>query len=201
MAISTFSELKTGVENWLGHTLFTARLGEFVALFEAWANRNLRARQQETSTTLTPSSGSATLPTDYLSTRRATWTGSNRVELQYVNPSYLQALFPDTPSGTPVMFTIEGTTFKLRPTSTTGIEFDYYAKIAALSDSATTNWLLTAHPDLYLFGSLVEACMFGDEDTRAASWLARRNSIAEEIQKLSNVSKGAGAIHVMSGTP
>jgi hypothetical protein len=82
MAITTYAELKTAIENWLDHTLFTARIPEFIALFEACANRKLRARQQETSTNLTPSNGSVALPNDYLAWRRVTWTGSARVELE-----------------------------------------------------------------------------------------------------------------------
>ncbi len=56
----------------------------------------------------------------------------------------------------------------------------------ALSDSTPTNWLLTAHPDLYLFGSMIEAEMFGVNDERAPPWKARRDEIFDEIEKLSN---------------
>src|SRR5437868_198573 len=135
MSITVYSELKTAVENWLDHTLFTARVPEFIALFEACANRKLRTRFQESSATLTPASGSVALPTDYLAWRRVTWTGSTRVELEYVHPSYLQAAFPTSPSDVPRIFTIEGSTLKVRPIDATSLEFDYYAKIAALSDS------------------------------------------------------------------
>jgi hypothetical protein len=201
MSITTYAELKTAVENWLDHQLFTVRVPEFIALFEATANRRLRVRQMETSTNLTPSSGSATLPSDYLAWRRVTWTGATRVELEYVHPSYLQAIYPDTPSATPRMFTIEGSTLKIRPVDDTALEFDYYEKIDALSDAATSNWLLAAHPDLYLFGALVEAELFGVNDERAPMWKARRDEIFAEIEQLSNKTRGAGAIRVMGPTP
>ena len=201
MSITTYSELKTAVENWLDHTLFTARVPEFIALFEATANRRLRVRQQEASVTLTPAAGSVALPADYLNWRRVTWTGSSRVELQYVHPSYLQAAYPSSPSDVPRIFTIEGTNLKVRPVDDTALEFDYFQKIAALSDDAPTNWLLTAHPDLYLFGSLVEAEMFGVNDERAPLWKGRRDEILDEIEKLSNKTRGAGAIRAMGQTP
>jgi hypothetical protein len=201
MSITTYAELKTAVENWLDHQLFTNRVPEFIALFEAAANRRLRVRQMETSTNLTPSSGAATLPSDYLAWRRVTWTGSTRVELEYVHPSYLQAAYPSSPTDVPLIFTIEGSTLKIRPVDDTALEFDYYEKIDALSDSATTNWLLTAHPDLYLFGSLVEAELFSVNDERAPMWKARRDEIFAEIEQLSNKTRGAGAIRVMANTP
>jgi hypothetical protein len=201
MAITTYSELQTAVGNWLDHGLFAARIPEFIALFEAAANRRLRVREQEASTTLTPSSGAAALPADYLAWRRVTWTGSPRVELQYVHPSYLQAAYPSTPSARPRVFTIEGSTLKIRPVDATALEFDYFQKIPALSDGAATNWLLAGHPDLYLFGALVEAEMFGVNDERAPLWKVRRDEIFDEIEKLSNKTRGAGAMRVMAVTP
>jgi hypothetical protein len=76
MAITTYSELQTAIGNWLDHSLFTARVPEFIALFEAAANRRLRVRQMETSIDLTPSYGSAAVPTDYLAWRRSTTSAS-----------------------------------------------------------------------------------------------------------------------------
>jgi hypothetical protein len=201
MAITSYSELQAAIGNWLDHSLFAARTPEFIALFEAAANRRLRVREQEASTMLTPSSGAATLPADYLMWRRVTWTGSPRVELQYVHPSYLQAAYPSSPSDVPRIFTIEGATMKVRPLDATTLELDYFQKIPALSDSTTTNWLLAAHPDLYLFGALVEAEVFGVNDERAPLWKARRDEIFDEIEKLSNKSRGAGAMRVMGVTP
>jgi len=201
MSITTYSELQTAIENWLDHTLFTSRVPEFIALFEATANRRLQVRQMETSATLTPSSGSVSLPTDYLAWRRVTWTGSSRVDLEYVQPSYLQSAYPTSPSDIPRVFTIEGSTLKVRPVDDTDLDFDYYAKVPVLSVSNTTNWLLTAHPDLYLFGSLVEAEMFGVNDERAPLWKARRDEIFAEIEQLSNRTRGVGGIRVMGATP
>jgi len=201
MSISTYGELQTAIGTWLDHSLFTARIPDFIALFEAAANRKLRTRFQETSTNLTPLSGSVLLPADYLLWRRVTWTGSPRVELEYVHPSYLQSAYPSSSAGVPRVFTIEGSTLKIRPADDTALEFDYFQKVPALSDSSTTNWLLSAHPDLYLFGSLVEAEMFGVNDERAPLWKARRDEIFDEIEKLSNKTRGAGTVRVMGAAP
>jgi hypothetical protein len=201
MAITTYAELQAAVGNWLDHSLFAARIPEFIALFEAAANRRLRVREQEATATLTPVSGAVVLPADYLAWRRLTWTGAPRVELQYVHPSYLQAAYPSSPTDVPRIFTIEGTTLKVRPLDGTSLELDYFQKIPALSDAAPSNWLLAAHPDVYLFGSLVEAEMFGVNDERAPAWKARRDEIFDEIEKLTNKTRGAGAVRVMGVTP
>jgi len=201
MTISTYATLQTAVETWLARTDLTATIPDLITLFEACANRRLRVRQMETSTTLTPSSGSATLPTDYLMWRSVTWTGSTRVSLEYVHPTYLQAAYPTTPSDTPRHFIIEGTTLKVRPVDDTGLEFYYFQKVPALSDAATTNWLLTAHPDLYLFGTLAEAQALAGFFDIAGVWKTRRDELFEEIIRLSNKSHGPAAIKVMGATP
>jgi hypothetical protein len=201
MSISAYSELKTAVESWLDHTLFSARVPEFIALFEAAANRRLRVREQEATAVLTPSSGAVALPADYLAWRRVTSTGSTRLELQYAHPSYLQAAYPSAAAGVARIFTVEGSTLKVRPPDDTPLELDYFQRIAPLSDGAPTNWLLTAHPDLYLFGALVEAEMFGVNDERAPLWKARRDEIFDAVETLSNKTRGAGAVRVMGQTP
>jgi hypothetical protein len=201
MAITTYSELQAAIGNWLDHSLFAARIPEFIALFEATANRRLRVRQQEVTASLTPdATGAVSIPTDYLAWRRVTWTGQTRTELQYVHPSYLQAAYPSSPADVPRIFTIEGSTLKVRPLDSTALEFDYFQKVPALSGTPA-NWLLTEHPDLYLFGSMVEAEMFGVNDERAPLWKTRRDEIFDEIEKLNNKTRGPSAIRVMGVTP
>lgn len=198
MAITTYSTLQTAVSNWLARDDISAnRVQEFIGLFEAAANRRLRVRQMETSTNLTPSSGTATLPTDYLYWRRVTWTGTPLVELEYVQPTIFPNYYSDSASGTPQVFTIEGLSLKVRPIDDTTIQFAYYQKIPVLTENNTTNWLLTAHPDAYLFGALCEANAFTVNEPRAALWKARRDEVLSEIERLSNLSKGTGSIRVV----
>ena len=279
MSLSNYSDLQTALGNWLDHSLYSARYGEFVALFEATANRRLRVREMEATTILLPSSptpiavtgapgafggviqltvastatlstfqevnvanvggtteangswiitvvdgiainlrgstftnaytsggtvtaqsGFATLPSDYLAWRRVTWTGSTRTELGYVHPSYLQAAYPSQPADVPRIFTIEGSTLKVMPLSGTPLEFDYYQAIPSLV-SASTNWLMTAHPDLYLFGSMCEAEAFGVNDERMPMWKVRRDEIFEEIIMRDRQTRGPSYVRVFGATP
>ncbi len=203
MSIATYAELKLAVANWLGRDdVADARISEFVTMFEAVANRVLRVRQQETSTTLTPTAGVATLPVDYLNYRKVVWAGSslNRT-LEYVVPEFFTAAYPLGTAQSPNIFTIEGETLKVNSSSDDDLTFHYYQKIPALSDSAPTNWMLLAYPDLYLFGSLVESEMFLVNDERALSWKSRRDELLEEVRQLSNRSRGAGRIRLVQATP
>src|SRR3569833_4709674 len=131
MSLATYADLQTQVATWLHRDDLTAYIPDFITLFEAAAARRLRVRPMETTATLTPSSGSVALPTDYLAWRRLTWTGSTRVDLSYVHPTILQPYFADTPVDTPSMFTIEGSNILIRPEDTPALEFVYYAKNSA----------------------------------------------------------------------
>lgn len=198
MTISTFSELKTAVANWLDRTDLSSRVPEFISLFEAKVNRRLRLRPQATTSTITMTAGSGTLPTDYLEWKRVTWTGSPTRELSYVTPSALSAFNPDSLSDTPTHFTIEGSTIKVARISNTSLTLLYSQKVPALSDSATTNWLLTSHPDAYLFGSLTMSATFTSDAENGRAWNVLTQNILGELWGLDFAQRGT-LVQVASG--
>jgi hypothetical protein len=90
MSITTYSELQTAVQNWLARSDLSTYVPDFITLFETAANRRLRVRQQELSSVITMTSGSATLPTDYLAWRKVVRSGSSLyVVLEYVEPDFI----------------------------------------------------------------------------------------------------------------
>jgi hypothetical protein len=203
VALTTYAELQAAVADWMARSdLTTVIPADFIVMFEARANRVLRVRQMLTSTNLTPSSGSATLPTDYLEWQRVTWTGSQRRELEYVLPTYLQAAYPTSPADLPTVFTIEGTTLKIRPVDGTVLEFLYYQKIPALSaGNQATHWLFTAHPDLYLAGALYAGRTYMKDMEMAEAWKGEMAAIFDEIRRLSAVTQGQTRIRAYGSTP
>jgi hypothetical protein len=202
MPLQTYTDLTTALANWLQRSDLAALLSNFVQLFEACANRRLRVRQQEATAELTPANGVVALPSDYLAWRRLTWTGNPRQELAYVEPSWLQAAYPDVPTDIPKVFTIEGGNILTMPhdPGNTPLELAYFQQIPSLAANST-NWLMSQHPDLYLFGALTEAQAYTVNPDTAALWKSRRDELFDEIEKLSNKSRGAGAVRTMGPTP
>lgn len=143
--------------------------------------------------------GQCSLPADYMGWRRVTWTGSARRELEYTHPAMLQAYYPSTPADLPTMFTIEGSTLKVRPVNGTGLEFDYFAKPAALSTSL--NWLMTNHSDCYFCGALEQAYLWVKDTEQAAPWAVKKSAIYSSIKMQRFREDGALAIRVMGQTP
>ena len=184
----------------------TATIPDFITISEAEFNRKLRVNQMMATQSTTPAAGTFELPADYLEWVRVTWTGSLKRSLQYVHPSYLQSQFPDTPTATPSMFTIEGSTdnlglVRIMPIDPTAIDFTYYQKITGLSTSNTSNWLLAAHPDVYLAGAMTEASVFTKDYQTAGLWKDRRDNLLDEIKRLDQKSRAPSSIRPIGRNP
>ena len=193
MAITTYAELQATIATWLERSDLTLVIPDFITLFEAYANRTLRTRQMEDQATLTTSTGTAALPSDYLYWRSVSWEGDPTRELVYTYPVSMRNRFPSNELDVSSLFTVEGNNLVVRPIDdTTNITFRYFKKIPFLSNGNTSNWLLAAHPDAYLFGSLVEAHAYIPDAERAALWKLRRDEACDEIQKVSNLSRAGG---------
>ncbi len=208
--IVDYASLQSGMDAYLGQTLFQSRYPDFIDFFERCANRRLREKSQETSTNLTTSGGSVALPSDFIEQIRVTRLTTIPQDLQWLEPSQAKIVYPDqiqvvTPPQYAIpsaFFTVEVGNIIVRPKDDASqIQLVYYAKIPALSITNTTNWLLTSHPDLYLFGSMAEAEMFGVNDDRVANWKARRDELFEELKMLTRAYHGTGAIRVPGPTP
>jgi len=199
MPITDYASLQASIGNWLHRGDLTSVIPDFIMLFEQEANRRLRVRQQIIGVTLTVTNSQATLPTDYLVWRNVVWNPASTpyATLEYVTPTARSASDAGVSGGTPKRFTISGANVIVSPPADGQIAFSYYAEIPPLSVSATTNWLLTAHPDVYLFGSLAESQGYAKNPDEMAGWMARRDVILEEIITLDNKSKGVGPIKLI----
>ncbi len=206
MTISTYTELQTAITNWTdqsGNTVFTNRETEMITIAEAWLNRKLRCREMITTATVTPVSGTAALPSDFLQVKDVIWTGSPVTVLEEWDDVAFQGQYGSTSTATPPRaYLIRGTNLLVGPRSDTPLTLVYYQKIPALSASNTTNWLLTSHPDLYLFASLVEGAAFMEDAQAAGLWKQRRDEILDEVWKSGQFYRGpTSAIRLRGATP
>lgn len=194
MALNTFSGLKTAVALWLarpGDTLVVPSIEDMITLFEAEARRRLRTINNETTGTLTIAAGDTTvqLPADFLELRAARISSTNpREPLTFMTADQFDTSgFADV-TGEPEFFTIDvgiaGPRLRFGPIADGAytITIRYYAALVALGNGAAqVNWLLTSHPDAYLFGTLAEAEAFIGHDERIAMWIQRRDASLERI--------------------
>lgn len=167
MSIASYSDLQAAVIEWLhrdGDTAFAARLPDFIALAESRANGHLKSRAMELRTTLTCTPGVAyvSLPSDMLEMRRLSVSSTNPVQtLKYLTPDELSKDYAYTSTGVPYVFAVIGSSAQLGPIpdQAYSLELSYMQKIPPLA-SNSTNWLLTSYPDVYLYGSLIQAATY-----------------------------------------
>ena len=177
MALSTYAELKTSVADWLNRSDLTAAISDFVSLAEAQIERVLRTRNMLVRGTGNITAEYTTLPADFLDGLTLKLTGTNPITpLQSETLNSLDTLQNTTylSAGKPLFFAIVGENFRVLPTpdSTYAYELVYYADLAKLSVSNTTNWLLTQAPDIYLYGALLQAAPYLQNDERIPVWVA-----------------------------
>ena len=189
MAITTYAELQTATANWLDRTDLTARIPEFIELTEANFNRVIRQPDMITKDdSFSIASRYTTLPTDTLEIVRIVVDLTPVIVLEYMTPEEIsERRIVMTATGKPYYFTtVGGSTNQLEvlpsPDSTYTASIVYYTRIAALTDAATSNWLLAAHPDIYLFGTLVEAEPYLKNDERMPMWTARLDKALNDLR-------------------
>ena len=203
MAISNYTELKTAVANWLDRDDLTDRIPEFIALAEARFNRVLRLRSMEakyTANTVAAQRNLA-LPTSYIQMRNFQVNSNPLTTLSYVTPEIYDRLWGGSTGGTPKFYTIlaNEVSFGPIPGSVMEVEMLFYKKFDNLSGSVATNWLITNAPDIYLYGSMLEAEPFIMNDERVQLWATALERGVSDLQEQDNKDRHSGsALRVMN---
>jgi hypothetical protein len=192
MAISTYSELKTSIAAWINRTDLTSVIPDFITLAEARINRTLlpRSAEEEVALTMTAGSRFVTLP-DGFNTSVALWLRANtpREKLTQTLPAELPVR--DNESGYPEYWAIDNGEIAFDRLAGDAYPFDFrYTKNFALSDSNTTNYVLTSAPDLYLWGSLIEASMYLKDSASAQLFEVRYLKALQDVSDSENDTRG-----------
>lgn len=184
MAITTYAELKTAVGEWLNRDDLDSVIPTFIALAEAQFNRNVRHRKMVVRADAELDTPYFAVPGDWLQTIRFQLNTNPVVPLLFVTPE--QALEESqvySAAQQPLFYTMVGEQFQVVPTpdGTYDAELLYYGKIPALSDTTTTNWLLTESPDLYLYGALLQSAPYLKEDERIGVWAGLYQKLFDDM--------------------
>ena len=192
----------------MDRTDLTARIPEFIALAEAKYNRDLSCIQMDKRATASININSTepqylALPDDFNFMKRLRITSvAGRPLLAYRTPIQLAEFVAarGDATGQPLYFTVFGPEMELAPVPDQSytLEMTYKRDIPALSNTQTTNWLLTQAPDAYLYGALLEAEPFMKNDSRISVWTAARQFVVDQLNAQSQDKMfGASPIQMM----
>jgi hypothetical protein len=180
MALATYADLQTALSDYLDDETLDARIPDFIRLFEVKAQRVLRTSEaKNTATAPTDVNGQVTLPDDFRAVVRLSAGGR---PLDYLTAEDAELRNSYANNRQTYAYSIEGRVLTIVPASIATVTLVYYRGVPVLSDVNPSNWLLEAHPDAYLYGSLAEAEAFGFNDNRLATWRAlASDSLAQVI--------------------
>lgn len=193
MAIGNYVQLQATVASYLARDDLTAIIPDFITLAEAKFNRTLFHPMMETRATLTVNTlltdpEFLDLPTDFQTMRYVRLPDEvGKPRLQFLTQTQIDdyRYSRDNVAGTPVYFSIVGDQIELAPTPNEDMDVEvlYRANIPALADNST-NWLLTAAPDLYLYATLLEAAPYIQNDERLTVWSSAVSLVLDQLNSL-----------------
>lgn len=187
MAITNYTELQDAITDWLDRTDLTPVVETFIANAEGSLRRRPEVRNLET-TTLLVDQEEVGLPFDLKQIEELYFPGPTRFgSIDIVSQSALAqekqiAGLTGPPRKASV---VRKRRLRLAPVPdqqlTLGLS--YWQTVPTLTDAAPTNWLLTDHPDIYLYASLVESAPYLREDPRLAVWEQELGRRIDELNR------------------
>tara|TARA_R110000744_G_scaffold273988_1_gene387206 strand:- start:478 stop:1131 length:654 start_codon:yes stop_codon:yes gene_type:complete len=204
MSLSTYSEIKTGVANYLNRDDLTNLVPDFITLTENRLDRELRVRVNlvRVQTTTTADTAFYDLPSDLIELRNVTYetSGNNSHALSYLSPESGSREYGTTGSGAPRAYTNLGKNIKIFPTpdGSYTLGLNYFKKLVPLSDSVTTNDILASFPDLYLFGSCLEGAIYLNDSEQTQRFMAIYQKAITDVKAAEEAARFSGTVMQMT---
>jgi len=184
LSLSDYDGLVTCIGSWLNRSDLQDQIPDFIKLAEARFRRVIVMPQMEVQVSFGDAVSTA-LPADFDSLRGLAIPGFE--PMKQITLADYNRLIPEL-MGTPDRFTIVAGAIKTWPIADDvySATLTYRANIPPLGPDQETNWLLTKHPDIYLFGSLAQAEFYGWNDDRLTLIKAALDESLDELQMAGN---------------
>ena len=202
MALSNYTELQASIADFLNRSDLTSVIPDFITMCEAEFNRTLRIRDMVKRSRAPITSQYLKLPPDFMGMKNIDLLTDPMTPLTYKNLSEIDAARSRDATGKPLYYSIiqDNIEFAPVPDGEYTIEVVYYGKIPTLS-ATSTNWLLTAHPDAYLYGSLMHSAPYLQADERVGLWAGKYQQVIQQIIEQDEKIRFSGSTPSISFTP
>jgi hypothetical protein len=186
MTISNYSELQTAVTSWMARSDLSGDAVDFITLAEARLNRLIPAVETDVTLTGTEDSRAISVTANSVTSPLALFlidpSSSDETELT----QKADGTFPyDATSGRPRFWAMDGTNVNFDCPLDAAYTFRFRIRQRyALSDSVTTNWLLTNHPDVYLNAVLLWSGIFIKDGDQGQAYKSLLDEGIAEVQQI-----------------
>lgn len=190
MALSTYDELKIAIAKTANRSDadLIAAVPDFIALAEAEMRREIRARAETQTLDLTIDEDSYPLPCGFDGMVSFNGRGANYRGWDYVAIDTVDSVF--NPAGNSYSLSADTIYFSRSPGD---VRMRYRALFNALGPRVRCNWILSKHPDAYLYGALKHSAPWLEDDARIGTWEALFSDAIQTINRQ--------AINQMNGGP
>lgn len=201
MSLDTYANLKTAIANTLDRDDLTDHIDDFIDMAEEVHKGpvnegGIRCLEQVTRESITIDERQESFPTGFLEPISLRLLTNPVTELKFINYHEMNRV-RDASSGKPEYFTIGGEfEFDHLPDSSYSGEIIFFKEETALSDSNTSNNILTNYPSAYLYGALVHSAPFLTDDPRIVVWQTLYQAAANRAN--GKMKKARRAKHLVS---
>ena len=182
--MTDLATLKSDVALYMARGDLTSVIPTFVRLCESRIRDGIRIPEMEVTADLPLGAQTVALPTGFILMRRIYSDSTTYRPLEYQPPEIFWSNASYATAGAPEAYTIEGTNLSVGP-YTTGhtAKINYLKAFDALVNDVDTNWLLTNAYDVYLYGTLMEAKAFIEDDEQVLKWTAAFEKAANKLNE------------------
>lgn len=208
MSLDSYANLKTEIQNWLADDDIADYVDSFIVACESTMRRTIRIPELMTKEQVTISDGDRTTDLTSLTASVLDLKSIRILEastnysrfapsLQQMNLNQLSEHSLNVESR-PTAFTVYGTTveYNVEADQNYTAEFFFWKNFTALSDANTSNEILVAHPDLYLWGSLTASAPFLGNDERLQVWGNLYANAVAEVRRVAQENNLGGPLKV-----
>lgn len=206
MTIANYSDLNTAVANWTGRADLTSRIPEGIVLAEAKMNRYLRVKDMVTknaSFAIAAAAEYVSVPTNFGGVKTFYLNASPATVIDFMPDELMTAKWGSNTTGPPEAYNVQGSNFRFGPIPDAAYTATlvYWLLVPALTSGASTNWMITSHPDAYLYGVLAEMAVFAKDVQAAQGYWQLMYQALDQIKLQSNrdAYAGNGAVFARPG--
>ena len=205
MALDTYGGLKTLVANYLSRADLTSQIADFVTLAHKQLMRDLRGhpRLQIRNAAFSITGEYVACPATFMALTSMHLNTTPRRAIQYMEtdtqdryygestgiPAFVSIVAPTAAGSGDATGSNEYFRFAPVPGSTYTATIEYTAALpffSADSGAGSANWILVDAPDLYLYGTLLQANSYIRDDPRIALWAQAYQVALESVKSSGN---------------
>lgn len=186
--ITTYATLQANIGDWLNRADLTGVIPTFIQLAESSIKRRLKTRHKTRyEFSAVADDGDYVMPTANAGAYALVITAPAGDEggIDMVAPQHLWAnrRLNEGITDRPVLGCVIGDTLLLSPIPDETYTMELiYEGFSVLTDSNTTNYVLDDYPDLYLYGSLLQAEPYLHNDERIDVWEKKYEKALKELE-------------------